>query len=239
MSLYVGTSGWAYKQWKPDFYPPKLPQSRFLEHYARELNACEVNNTFYRVPPPATFAKWADAAPESFRYAIKAHRAMTHRKAIAPEAGAREFISGFVRLCSTLGPRFGVILFQFPLFAGRDDQALDSFLAALPAGAAYSLEFRNDDWDTPDVAEKVARAGATVCLSHRSDEVPDSLPPGPVAYVRLRKERYEDDERASWLDLLKRESRSRHVFAFVKHEGGPANDPNSGVALARWMSEHA
>jgi uncharacterized protein YecE (DUF72 family) len=239
MSLYLGTSGWAFKEWKPDFYPAKLPQARFLEHYAQRLSACEINNTFYRVPAPTTFEKWAAAAPESFRYAIKAQRMMTHRRQMAPDARVREFMSDFVKLCSTLGPRFGVVLFQFPLFADRDDGALDSFLRALPPGAAYAIEFRNEGWDAPDVNERVAAAGATVCISDRTGEVPNALPPGPVAYVRLRKERYTDAERAAWLDLFQRESKGRHVFAFVKHEEGPADDPNRGVALAQWMVEHA
>ena len=32
--LFAGTSGFAYPQWKPDFYPPKLPAKQFLQHYA-------------------------------------------------------------------------------------------------------------------------------------------------------------------------------------------------------------
>jgi uncharacterized protein YecE (DUF72 family) len=239
MTLYIGTSGWAFKEWKSGFYPPKLPQTKFLEHYAQLLSACEINNTFYRVPAPTTFAKWAAAAPESFRYAIKAQRMMTHRRQVAPDARVREFINDFVKLCSTLGPRLGVILFQFPLFTGRDDDALDRFLGSLPAGSAYALEFRNEEWDAADVTRRVADAGATVCLSDRSGIVPDALPAGPIAYVRLRKELYTDEERAGWLELFKRESRSRNVFAFIKHEKGPADDPNRGVALARWMVEHA
>ena len=52
MALFVGTSGWAYREWKGGFYPEDLPMSRFLEHYARELGACEVNATFYRLAKP-------------------------------------------------------------------------------------------------------------------------------------------------------------------------------------------
>jgi uncharacterized protein YecE (DUF72 family) len=44
--LYAGTSGWAYAGWKPDFYPVKLAQKKFLNHYATQLNTVEVNFTF-------------------------------------------------------------------------------------------------------------------------------------------------------------------------------------------------
>jgi uncharacterized protein YecE (DUF72 family) len=45
VSLHVGTSGWAYKEWRPAFYPEGMPQARFLSHYASVLGACEINAT--------------------------------------------------------------------------------------------------------------------------------------------------------------------------------------------------
>jgi uncharacterized protein YecE (DUF72 family) len=74
MALYVGTSGWAYKQWKPGFYPEGLPQARFLEHYSTALNSCEINATFYRRQAESTFEKWARAVGDEFRFTTKAHR---------------------------------------------------------------------------------------------------------------------------------------------------------------------
>ena len=53
--------------------------SRFLEHYARELGACEVNATFYRLEEPRAVERWAKAVPEEFRFAAKAHRRLTQR----------------------------------------------------------------------------------------------------------------------------------------------------------------
>jgi len=37
-TVYVGTSGWAYSNWKPGFYPAKLGSSKFLSYYAARLN---------------------------------------------------------------------------------------------------------------------------------------------------------------------------------------------------------
>ena len=56
MSLHIGTSGWAYPEWKPAFYPAGLPQSRFLAHYSAELTSCEINATFYRLQSESTAA---------------------------------------------------------------------------------------------------------------------------------------------------------------------------------------
>ena len=48
--LYAGTSGWAYPQWKPEFYPAKLASAKFLGYYAGRLNSVELNYTFRRFP---------------------------------------------------------------------------------------------------------------------------------------------------------------------------------------------
>ena len=72
--LYVGTSGWAYPSWKPDFYPAKLPQKNFLRHYATQLNTVEVNFTFRQLIKETTAQKWIAETPADFRFGVKAHR---------------------------------------------------------------------------------------------------------------------------------------------------------------------
>ena len=54
----IGCSGWQYKDWRERFYPPKLPQRRWLEHYASEFETVEVNSTFYRLAKPEAVARW-------------------------------------------------------------------------------------------------------------------------------------------------------------------------------------
>ena len=78
--LYVGTSGWAYPTWKPDFYPQKLAQKNFLQHYATRLNTVEVNFTFRQLVKETTVHKWIAETPAGFRFGIKAHQVITHIK---------------------------------------------------------------------------------------------------------------------------------------------------------------
>ena len=237
MALFVGTSGWSYREWKPDFYPPDLSQRRWLEHYGATLTACEVNATFYRLQSEETFAKWAAATPESFRYSAKAHRRITHGRSIAPDEGRGEFIKTYLDSLRPLGNRLGAVLLQYPPKRERDDSALDALLEFLPPEYRYAFEFRHESWADQEVYERIATAGATVCLAGTTGEVPGSLPPGPLAYVRLRTERYTEEQRAGWLRLFQREATTRDVFAFAKHEGIPAGDPYGGVGLAQWMNE--
>jgi uncharacterized protein YecE (DUF72 family) len=233
--LYVGTSGWAYREWKPDFYPSDVPQKRWLEHYCSELGACEINATFYRLQSPDTFEKWSSAAPEDFRFTTKAHRRLTHSKSIALDEDRRPFFDAWVASVRQLGPRLGAVLFQLPPYRSRDDEALNGLIAALPDGLHAAFEFRHDSWNGPEVESRIGEAGGTVCVSNTNGEVPDSLPPGPLAYVRLRTERYSPEARAGWLALLRRESIERDVYAFAKHEGIPTDDEFGGVGLARWL----
>ena len=235
MTLFVGTSGWAYKEWKPDFYPADLPQTRFLEHYGRQLSACEINATFYRLQSDDTFNKWAAGTPEEFRFAIKAHRGLTHGKKLAPTDENAGLMTRFLESVRTLGTRLGVVLFQLPPYRKRDDEALQRLLDALPEGPGYAFEFRNETWDDPNVRALLATRGAALCVSETEGKVPASLPDGRVGYIRLRAERYTPEARAGWLELLRRESADRDVYAFAKHEGIPAGDPFGGIGLAQWL----
>lgn len=239
MALYVGTSGWAYREWKPDFYPAEIPQRRFLEHYCSALTACEINATFYRMQSPATFEKWSSATPDTFRFTTKVHRALTHSRSIALDDDRRPFFDAWLASVRQLGPRLGAVLFQLPPYRRRDDDALGALLAALPSETRAAFEFRHESWDDDVVTKTIAEAGGTVCISNTTGDVPESLPPGPLAYVRLRTERYSPEARAGWLTLLQREATERDVFAFAKHEGIPAEDEFGGIGLAQWLCRRA
>ena len=235
MSLFVGTSGWAYKEWKPDFYPPDIPQRSFLEFYGTKLTACEINATFRRMQSDETIAKWRDTVPETFRFSTKAHRGLTHTKQLTPSEEKREFFNAFVKSVGGLDGKLGVILWQFPPFRKRDDEDLAGLLEALRGGPRFALEFRDDSWASTDVYRAIADAGGTVCISETKGEVPAAFPPGPLAYVRMRSERYSDAARTGWLELLRATAAERDVFAFTKHEGIPAGDPFGGIGLAQWL----
>src|SRR5579885_2734554 len=76
--IFAGTSGFAYPQWKPQFYPADVPAKKFLSYYAQRLNCVEINYTFRRMPAAATLASWVEATPPGFVFALKAHQRITH-----------------------------------------------------------------------------------------------------------------------------------------------------------------
>ncbi len=76
--LHAGTSGFAYPRWKPEFYPEKLAQAKFLGHYATRLNSVEINYTFRRHPSESTLEKWVKQTSEGFSFSVKANQRITH-----------------------------------------------------------------------------------------------------------------------------------------------------------------
>jgi uncharacterized protein YecE (DUF72 family) len=238
VGLFVGTSGWAYSEWKGAFYPSDLPQSRFLSHYAGVFGACETNTTFYGLQSDSTLSRWASSTPDHFRFAVKAHRRLTHRKQIAT-GGELRFLRAFLDSLAPLGPRLACVLFQLPPHRERDDAALERLLAALPANVPPAFEFRHESWISDEITERIAEAGGTTCLADVQGSAPERLPPGPIGYVRLRAEHYTEEQRARWLALLHREAGGRDVYAFAKHEGVPAGDPYAGVGLAQWLAANS
>jgi uncharacterized protein YecE (DUF72 family) len=237
MTLHVGTSGWAYKEWKPDFYPEGLSQTRWLDHYTHTLTACEINSSFYRIPKEDAVRKWAATGPDDFRFTAKAYRGITYVKSLAPDDHRRELLKVIETAFAPFGQRLGAVLYQLPAFRKRDDDGLGALLEAIPSGVPFAIEFRDDSWDDASIRALVAGAGGTVCISETKGECPHALPPGPLGYVRLRSAEYSHDARAAWRDLLTREARDRPVYAFAKHETGlPASSPFGGIGLASWLA---
>jgi uncharacterized protein YecE (DUF72 family) len=78
--VHIGTSGWSYDHWEVVLYPHQLPPRQELDRYTQPYQTVEVNSTYYRWPPNATFAFLAAAPPQGFPMSVKAPRGLTHSK---------------------------------------------------------------------------------------------------------------------------------------------------------------
>src|SRR3989441_3223976 len=134
---YVGTSGFSYPEWKGSFYPADLPTDQMLPFYGRTFPTVELNNTFYRYPQDHTLAQWAGAVPPEFRFAVKAHRRITHLKRLVDIDGDLAFL--FERLRG-LGPHLGPILFHVPPSLRCDLALLTGLLAGGGPGRRGDVE---------------------------------------------------------------------------------------------------
>ncbi|TMG26808.1 MAG: DUF72 domain-containing protein, partial [Chloroflexi bacterium] len=81
----IGCSGWSYPHWRRRFYPEKLPAREHFAFYAQHFDTVELNNSFYRQPPPERFTTWRQQAPPGFLFAVKGSRYVSHIKRLAVE----------------------------------------------------------------------------------------------------------------------------------------------------------
>jgi uncharacterized protein YecE (DUF72 family) len=129
MAWRVGTSGWQYRDWRGDFYPAKLPQRLWLEHYAAVFDTVEVNNAFYRLPERTTFENWKQQTPAGFLVTVKGSRYLTHIKRLKDPA---EPVARLLERCRGLGRKRGPILLQLPPNLQAAPDLLDTTLKQFP-----------------------------------------------------------------------------------------------------------
>jgi uncharacterized protein YecE (DUF72 family) len=160
MTVFVGTSGWQYRDWRDVLYPSGLPMRLWLEEYAARFATVEINNAFYRLPSRETFEAWRERTPPGFVVAVKASRYLTHIKRLRePE----EPVHRLMTHAAGLGDRLGPVLLQLPPTLRADPGLLDTCLACFPPGTRVAVEPRHDSWWTPAVREVLASRGAALC----------------------------------------------------------------------------
>ena len=219
MSYPVGTSGFSYPQWKGAFYPEKLPQKKMLEFYASHFSSVEINSTFYRMPKSAHLERWGEVVPETFKFAFKAPRRISHQKRLEDCQAEVEYL---FRELDVLGDHLGPVLFQPPPFLRKDVPRLQDFLAILPTGRAVAFEFRHDSWFDDEVYEVLRDAAACLCISDRETgddrEVP-FLATCDWGYVRLRREHYETSQLRAWAHRVREQWPLAYVYFMHEDEG--------------------
>lgn len=231
--LSAGASGYSFKEWKGNFYPQSIRPDAMLAWYAERLPTVEINNTFYRMPTPAVLENWAKSTDESFRFAIKASRRITHLARLKADTAA-DSVEFLYRNLASLGKKRGPVLFQLPPLVKKDVPRLSEFLQLLPAGHSAAFEFRNDSWLSDDVYDVLKRAGAALCLSEREDNMPPVLvETAPWGYVRLRLESYSDGDLKKWADRLAGTAWQK-IYVYFMHE--PTAPAYAQTLMQLWAS---
>jgi uncharacterized protein YecE (DUF72 family) len=215
MNLYVGTSGYSYKEWKGTFYPEDLPDKQMLHFYGEHFRSVEINNTFYRIPKPAVLESWASEVPADFKFVLKASQRITHNQRLKDSDGSVGYL---LKVASALKERLGPLLFQLPPYLQKDLPRLREFLSLLPLDQRAAIEFRHDSWLDEEVFTLLRRHNAALCIAEAEDgvEIP-FVSTADWGYLRLRRPDYGDPELQSWGNKVKDQGWS-DAFVFFKHE---------------------
>jgi uncharacterized protein YecE (DUF72 family) len=190
-----------------------------LTYYAQQLATVEVNTTFYRTQPADVITGWVANVPPAFRFAVKAHRRITHNRRMR---NLEEAVRVLTEETEGFGDRLGPILFQFPPTAPFDEGRIERIVALLPPHWRVAFQFRHRSWHTPEVASLLERLGASLVYGDGEAE-PGVLGRGAFIYVRLRRDSYSPQRRNAWVRRIAGYLEGgRDVYAYFKHEAlGP------------------
>ena len=213
--VFIGTSGFSYSSWRGRFYPRRIKSDDMLGYYAGRLRTVEVNTTFYRTQPDAVIAAWAKAVPPDFRFAVKAHRRITHNRRMPNLEDAMRMLA---QEADGFGDRLGPVLFQLPPTAPFDEGRIERVVAVAPRHWRIAFQFRHPSWHTEQVAELLERLGAAF-VHGDGEEQPGPLGRGAFIYLRLRRDSYSPQRLGVWRRRIRAfVEGGRDVYAYFKHE---------------------
>lgn len=194
--LYVGTSGWSYPSWRPEFYPAGAKPGEFLRHYAERLPSVELNSTGYRIPAEDQFRRWAELTPASFRFAVKM-QAYQLRQAETFEERVRQ-----------LGERLGPI--RLLVTQARDEGFLTLTLGSLGLDVRIAFDFRHESWEGIELPENAVRVN-----EHEAS--------APFRYLRFREPPYAEKDLSRFADeIAPLLADGLEVYAYFRHEDEPS-----------------
>lgn len=214
---FVGTSGFAYPDWSPLFYPAGTKSGALLPAYAARLNAVELNNTFYQHPKADRIEAWLAQTPPDFRFVVKAQRGGSMR---AFGEAAEQTVAWLTAPYRLFGDRLGAVLFRVPENIHRDDARLGMMLTAWPRDVPLVAEFQHASWHVDEVFDLLREHGASLCATDLdSGDQPDLRLTGPLIYLRLRRTSYADAELRKWSERLAAFlAAGTDCYVFLRHD---------------------
>jgi uncharacterized protein YecE (DUF72 family) len=221
--VWIGCSGWNYRDWRERFYPRGLPAKRWLEHYARHFDTVEVNNTFYRLPNRSAAEGWARQTPAGFCFAVKSSRYLTHMKRLTDMGqGVNRFYERIEPLIEA--NKLGPVLWQLPGNFVRDDERLGTALEELPPGR-HAFEFRHPTWFCDDVYDLLRHHGVALVIGDTPERpFQTQVLTADWTFVRFhygsrgRGGNYSQRELDTWRRRIARWRSSVEVFAYFNND---------------------
>ena len=216
MTIWVGTSGYNYPEWRGSFYPEKFPTSKMLPYYAARFQTVEINYTFYRAPSTKLLDGWSHETPDRFKFTLKAPKRITH---VARLRDCADPLRYFLDTAATLGPKLGALLFQLPPYLRKDLSVLDAFLDTFPPHVCAAFEFRHTSWLDDEVFRRLKAKNLALCVADSEKLSTPIEITADYGYFRLRDEGYTPDDIARWAQTIHdKTSACSHVYVYFKQE---------------------
>jgi uncharacterized protein YecE (DUF72 family) len=225
-TLFIGTSGYTYKDWRGLFYPKGVAQKDWLAFFARHYDTVEINATFYRSFPSSVYERWRDVTPEGFCFTLKGPRPVTHDKRLV---GVEEEVRAFDEQSRVLGDKRSAMLWQFPPSFANTDETRDHlahFLTLLPRGVRQAIEFRHKTWFQDAVYDLLNAQKAGFVINDSSRWAAREVVTGDFAYVRfhgpgkLYASLYTPEQLEAWAKKIRGYLAERDVYVYFNNDYG-------------------
>ena len=220
--IRIGTSGWYYNHWTELFYPADLPKSKWFEHYAKDFDTVEINNTFYHLPKEGFLKKWHVQAPKHFIYSVKANRYITHIKRLKDTSEALE---RFLERVNILKEKLGPILYQLPPGLHKDLDLLKSFIKLLPKQLSAVFEFRHKSWFSEDTFKLLNQFRIGFCIHDMPGIISPCVITADIIYIRFHGPTgkyagsYSKSALQNWAEWLKEQTKEvRSIYAYFNND---------------------
>jgi uncharacterized protein YecE (DUF72 family) len=224
-NLYIGTSGYTYKDWRGIFYPKDVPQKAWLSYYAERYNTVEINATFYRSFPQSVFDRWYTSTPAAFRFTLKGPKLITHEKKLHDIEGE---LQQFVQSAAGLKDKLAVMLWQFPPGARAEKlcEPLKAFLPLLPKNTQQVFEFRHTSWFTDETYDLLNQYHAGFVINDSNRWPAREVVTGGCMYVRfhgpatLYASLYSIEALGAWVSKIRPRLLQNDVYAYFNNDYG-------------------
>jgi uncharacterized protein YecE (DUF72 family) len=233
--ILIGTSGWSYGSWRGPFFDRDIPVARHLEFYAERFATTELNGVFYRTPTVEAVRSWAERTPESFVFAWKASKFITHWKRLTHKC--RNSLALMESRLRLLGDKAGPVLFQLPPQFHKNRERLASFLRLLSKRRRYAFEFRHSSWYEDDILDLLRDRDIALCISDHADAPAPWIVTARHVYVRGHgptgqyRDHYPAKTLQLWADRIGELHRSGHDVSVYFDNDQKSAAPKDGLRL--------
>jgi len=237
-TLFVGTSGYSYDDWKGSFYPEYLDKKDYLGYYNSIFNTVEINFTYYRLPNPYMFKNILKKVKGNFVFSIKSYSSMTHTRDYKQE-DVKKFSDSLKPLIEE--GRLGCVLFQFPWSFKFNKNNLNYLDKIRNNFTDYNLcvEFRHISWLNEETFKYLENSAISFC-NVDEPQLKGLLPPTSIStsktgYIRFHGRNdlnwwnhkyayqrydylYSQDELAEWIPRIKKiEGRTEKTYIYFNN----------------------
>ncbi len=239
LKVYVGCAKWNKTDLK-NFFPKGVKDE--LAYYSTQFNSIELNATFYRLFPPATFDKWRATVPEHFRFFPKLEQSISHYGRLK---GVKKIVDRNVANMSHLREKLGMPFLQMPdNFGPKYFDRVADFAKTWTYDVPLAIELRHTAWHNDkeisrklyELLEKHRVTNVLVDTAGRRDLMHMRLTT-PTAFVRWVGANVPESDRSrldEWIGRISKWKKAglQRLFFFV-HQ----NEERESPALAAHFIE--